>query len=545
MEIKELFRVNDKVIDYLGITAKEYTNVKDKKAMAENNRFGRMSLSYQIAKAIAYFIYEDDAIESIGIYDEPGGVATRKKLTLRVNYHGVNHVVLYDETNSNLKVLYDNRKKSDLEEYHSYTWVHTLIYLVKEYMGSSRLKEKIKSLYNTKSFYKMEKEFLSMADEIYFSIKKNPIKSVYYDSISTLDPSNYIYDLKKLIFNEQSEDIYSGINSTSSHTLEDKKESYKIDPNSQREESEERVEEESKKTKTSKKKKKPSKTIFDTDKINITKKEWNKKEKAFISKDPGDLEVDKDKVALLNEAIKRRMSVLLIGDTGTGKTTLVEKLSHELQLPLYEVVASNDAESDLFIGKNTIEDGEVKFIPGQITKPLLNGGIALVDEFNAMNPGINIALHSVLDDRRRLEILDYGKPIQAHDDFFFIATMNEGDIYSGVNKLNQATKRRFDLVLRFDYLSEEKEMEIIMSKAGGTKDEKLASNIVGVLNLCRRSQENHDLLNPADTGTGIKWYKFAQIIGAKKAAEVTLIETVADDDTETKLIREHVRAYFG
>jgi MoxR-like ATPase len=538
LKINDLFKLQDKVIDYLGIKAKEFSRIKDPRAFGDENSFGRMSLSYQIGKALSYLIYEDPSVLGIALNGT-------NRLTFEVKYHGVNHQLEFDKGNADMTVYYDKRSNSDLEEYGSYTWVHMLPYIINEYMTSVSFRNKIKTLYSIKSFNDMQWDFLSASDDIYFAVKKNHCESIVYKSISDQE-KDFTFDYKNLIYKEVSNNLDPSLNDADFDKLYNVSytefDDYLI--------TEELVGKKSSTVVTKistklKKKKKKKTTIFDAAKINITKEEWSDREKAFISKDPGDLEVDKDKIALLNEAIKRRMSVLLIGDTGTGKTTLVEKLSYELQIPLYEVVASNDAESDLFIGKNTIEDGEVKFIPGQITKPLLNGGIALVDEFNAMNPGINIALHSVLDDRRRLEIIDYGKPIQAHDDFFFIATMNEGDIYSGVNRLNQATKRRFDLVLRFDYLSEDKEMEIIMAKAGGVRDERLARNIVGVLSLCRQSQKNNDLLNPADTGTGIKWYKFSQIIGAKKAAEVTLIETVADDDQETKLIKEHIRAYFG
>jgi len=534
MEINELFRVNDKTIDYLGIKAGDYSSIKDPKCMAKENSFKRMSLSYQIGKALSYFIFEDEAVKTIGL-------TNNERLSLEVVYHGIKHIlVLNTDDGYSVDVYYDGRSSSDLAKYESYTWVNAYMYLVKAYVSTERLRDKVKELAEIKSFYKMKDEFLSMADEIYFEIKKNPCSSLFFHSLSEFK-EDYVFDYKDLIFNKTSETIEFGINKDKGglDKLPNERKEYLISEKLEKELAKKKPKNKKTKSKSS------SKTIFDVEEINITKDDWSDKEKAFISKNPGNLEVDQDKIDLLNAAIKNRMSVLLIEDTGTGKTTLIEKLSYELQLPLYEVVGSNDAESDLFIGKNTIRNGEVEFIPGQITKPLLNGGIALVDEFNALNPGINIALHSVLDDRRRLEIIDYGKPIEAHKDFFFFATMNEGDIYSGVNRLNQATKRRFDLVLRFDYLSEKKETEIIIEKAGGENDYNLAKKIVKVLNLCRNSKENHDLLNPADTGTGIKWYKFAQIVGAKKAAEVTLIETVADDEAEVELIREHIRTQFA
>jgi len=39
--------------------------------------------------------------------------------------------------------------------------------------------------------------------------------------------------------------------------------------------------------------------------------------------------------------------------------------------------------------------------------------------------------------------------------------------------------------------------------------------------------------------------QIAQIVGAKKAAEVTLIETVAEDEAEVELIKEHIRTQFA
>ena len=80
-------------------------------------------------------------------------------------------------------------------------------------------------------------------------------------------------------------------------------------------------------------------------------------------------------------------------------------------------------------------------------------------------------IQRVLEAEGRLTILDQNKVLRPHPSFRLFATANTvglGDasgLYHGTQQLNQAQLDRWNIVARLDYLDEEEEVGVVLSKA--------------------------------------------------------------------------------
>ena len=143
--------------------------------------------------------------------------------------------------------------------------------------------------------------------------------------------------------------------------------------------------------------------------------------------------------------------VMIVGETGTGKTHLVRHFAFKKKLPYARISLNGGATSDELIGHwIPSEDGKFKWQDGLLTLFVRNGGVVVLDEVNACPSDILFCLHSLTDDERTLTLLDKdSEVIHAHPNFFLITTFNPD--YEGTKPLNEAFKDRFKVKLEFDY----------------------------------------------------------------------------------------------
>lgn len=93
---------------------------------------------------------------------------------------------------------------------------------------------------------------------------------------------------------------------------------------------------------------------------------------------------------------------------------------------------------DIFSSKN---NQELVFEMSSILEAFINGGILVLDEFNTALAHVMTMFHSLLDDRREIEVTGYGL-VKGHKNFLAIATQNKD--YEGTFATNQATSDRFE-----------------------------------------------------------------------------------------------------
>lgn len=170
--------------------------------------------------------------------------------------------------------------------------------------------------------------------------------------------------------------------------------------------------------------------------------------------------------------LKAGERLLLVGPTGSGKSSLVEQVASLMNWPVLRAVLSSGLTKEDLVGTWTIQDGATIFREGLLPRAMKMGAICLLDEVDGMEPDVGFAIHQVLEPQGNLVLLQDGaRVIRPHPDFRVVATANTigtGDdtgLYTGTRILNAAFLDRFDSVFRFDYPDANVEAEILRRKA--------------------------------------------------------------------------------
>lgn len=133
-------------------------------------------------------------------------------------------------------------------------------------------------------------------------------------------------------------------------------------------------------------------------------------------------------------------NIRLVGEKGAGKNTLVSSACWALFQPLCRVQGNSDMDKFDLLGGQALDEKGTKFVLSNMMETLQKGGDVVLDEINSIKPEIAIALHSLTDDDRRVEVPGFGL-VKMHPRARFWATMNED--YVGTGELNSATADRF------------------------------------------------------------------------------------------------------
>jgi len=144
----------------------------------------------------------------------------------------------------------------------------------------------------------------------------------------------------------------------------------------------------------------------------------------------------------IHKLIKNNIPVLLTGEAGSGKTTIIKNIAKDLDLPFYSIAMTKQTTLNALLGFISI-DGT--YIPSQLRKAVENGGLMLLDEIDAGDPNTLLCLNTL--ENGYLAFPD--GIIHAHKDFRLCATANpqdEHNFYTGRSKLDGATLDRFDII---------------------------------------------------------------------------------------------------
>jgi RNAse (barnase) inhibitor barstar len=159
--------------------------------------------------------------------------------------------------------------------------------------------------------------------------------------------------------------------------------------------------------------------------------------------------VDTELWYYLLRALWQKENVLLTGDTGTGKTELVQLVTNSLkmQCDIFDMAISNPTSA--LCGNHRInENGHSEFQYSRFALKIQEAGVKLLDELSRAAPAANNVLLPVTDSRRTLyiEAAMGESQVKVHEKACFWATANIGMQFVGTMALDSALMNRFERV---------------------------------------------------------------------------------------------------
>ena len=229
-----------------------------------------------------------------------------------------------------------------------------------------------------------------------------------------------------------------------------------------------------------------------------------------------------------------KLSLLLKGPTGTGKSRFVEYMAHKMGKKLYTVACHEETSATDLIGRYIIKGAETVWIDGPMTKAVKEGAILYLDEIAEARPDIIVALHSLTDYRRTLFIDKTGETITANESFMLVATYNPG-YQKGFKELKPSTRQRF-ISMSFVYPKLKVETEIVVSETG--VDEDIAKKLVKMGEKIRNLTE----LGLAETVSTRLLVDAAILIKSglphRLSCDVSIAEPLTDDEDTLEALKD-------
>jgi len=238
-------------------------------------------------------------------------------------------------------------------------------------------------------------------------------------------------------------------------------------------------------------------------------------------------------------------NMLLVGEPGTGKSELVCYLAAELNIPLVQIQGDGEQSvADLVgcVGFDEAKGGTI-WQDGKMPFGLRYKCSFLFDEINGILPDVLMKTHSMLDDRRTLDLKEHiltqevdGRKIELPEsvvvpsETIFFATMNPHDTgrHVGTKPLSPALDSRFGLRIIVDYLSDTNEVKMLVHETGvGEAD---AKSIVKVANESRKAFRSQEVSIPVDHRMTKSWARLTKKFGLVRACKPTILNRLDESD---------------
>ena len=266
---------------------------------------------------------------------------------------------------------------------------------------------------------------------------------------------------------------------------------------------------------------------------------------------------DKDTTLAILSGFSFNKRVLVQGYHGTGKSTHIEQIAARLNWPCIRINLDSHVSRIDLIGKDSIviRDGKqvTEFKEGILPWSIQNPVALVFDEYDAGRPDVMFVIQRVLESEGNFTLLDKNKVLEQHDFFRMFATTNTvglGDttgLYHGTQQINQGQMDRWNIVSTLNYLSSEKELEIILAKNkkyNNKEGKEIISNMIKVADLTRKGFMLGDISTVMSPRTVMHWAENTSIFKDKGYAfRVTFLNKC--DEIEKKIISEYYQRCFG
>lgn len=162
------------------------------------------------------------------------------------------------------------------------------------------------------------------------------------------------------------------------------------------------------------------------------------------------------------------INILIKGKHGMGKSECARQIAINDQLDYNPVPIGSLQETGQLMGRYELISGETKFMAGNFPKAIRtpNSLIHLEELNRPESPKALNDLFPILDDGRTIVHEQLGE-VKVADGVVFVATLNEGFEYAGIDPLDAALEDRFHII-HLDYLPPDQEAFLVLVRTGLT-----------------------------------------------------------------------------
>ena len=249
--------------------------------------------------------------------------------------------------------------------------------------------------------------------------------------------------------------------------------------------------------------------------------------------------------------------MIVHGYHGTGKSTHITQVAARLNWPCLRINLDSHISRIDLIGKDAIvvKDGKqvTQFIEGLLPWAFQNPVALVFDEYDAGRPDVLFVLQRILESDGYFTLIDKNKVVKQNEYFRLFATANTiglGDttgLYTGTQQINQAQMDRWNIVTTLNYLTLEKEMEVVLAKnknLNNSKGKEKVSNMIKVASLTRKGFIAGDISTVMSPRTVLHWAENSEIFkDIGYAFRVTFLNKC--DEIEKSIIAEYYQRCFG
>ncbi len=169
---------------------------------------------------------------------------------------------------------------------------------------------------------------------------------------------------------------------------------------------------------------------------------------------------------ILTTRTKHPVNILIKGKHGMGKSECARQIASSQNLEYVPIPVGSLQETGQLMGRYELLGGETKFVEGKFPKAVRTPNTVIhLEELNRPeSPKALNDLFPILDDGRTIVHEQLGV-ISVASGVVFVATLNEGFEYSGIDPLDAALEDRFHIIV-LDYLPPIHESSLVVMRTG-------------------------------------------------------------------------------
>lgn len=260
----------------------------------------------------------------------------------------------------------------------------------------------------------------------------------------------------------------------------------------------------------------------------------------YIPKQHKPLYLPEETRKLIETAVNLRKNINLIGEPGTGKTLTAYAIAYSAQLPLVSLSMSGGVQEDRFQGEKSLFQGTLGWHYAPAALVVKYGGVLHIDEWPFAPADVLALLHSLLDDRRVLELTqNNGEVIECHPNTIIILSQNPSNDprFVGYQDANEALEDRL-LPIHFDFLPEDLEVKMLLDETG-YHDDQFVRQLVRMARRLRTMKKNNELrkvCTPRALRDVIHLVQFG--IPVDLAIKTAIVNRLAVDESEADAVTQ-------